>query len=102
MMAPSPGSRNAAMASARPCEEPLAISTPEVPGSRPSRAALNERVVEATGRFQAMAVTRPPFWSGYRVVPHNMEFWTRDPHRLHERIVFERRDGRWTRSFLFP
>jgi pyridoxamine 5'-phosphate oxidase len=67
-----------------------------------SRAALNERVVEAAGRFEAKPVTRPPFWSGYRVVPQTIEFWTRDPHRLHERIRFERRDGAWARSFLFP
>ena len=67
-----------------------------------SPAALNARVVEATGQFEGKPVTRPPFWSGYRVVPQTMEFWTRDPHRLHERILFERRDGAWARSFLFP
>ena len=67
-----------------------------------SRAALNERVAEATGRFEGKPVARPPFWSGYRLVPRTIEFWTRDPHRLHERILFARRDGAWTQSFLFP
>jgi pyridoxamine 5'-phosphate oxidase len=68
-----------------------------------SRAALVSRVREAGAKFAAgAAVTRPPFWSGYRLVPDRIEFWTRDPHRLHDRVLYERRDGAWTRSFLFP
>jgi pyridoxamine 5'-phosphate oxidase len=67
-----------------------------------SRAALDARVVDATSRFEGKAVSRPPFWGGYRVVPQAIEFWTRDPHRLHERTLFERRDGAWTRVLLYP
>jgi pyridoxamine 5'-phosphate oxidase len=68
-----------------------------------SRLALEARVGEAAAKFAAgAAVTRPPFWSGYRLVPDRIEFWTRDPHRLHDRVLYERRDGAWTRSFLFP
>jgi pyridoxamine 5'-phosphate oxidase len=68
-----------------------------------SRAALDARVRELTAKFAADAqVQRPPFWSGYRLVPDRLEFWTRDPHRLHDRVLYERRDGAWSRSFLFP
>ena len=68
-----------------------------------SRLALDARVREAAAKFAAgAAVTRPPFWSGYRLVPDRIEFWTRDPHRLHDRVLYERRDGQWARSFLFP
>jgi pyridoxamine 5'-phosphate oxidase len=67
-----------------------------------SRAALDARVVDATSRFEGTAVSRPPFWGGYRVVPQAIEFWTRDPHRLHERMLFERRDAAWTRALLYP
>jgi pyridoxamine 5'-phosphate oxidase len=67
-----------------------------------SRAALDERVVAAAARFATGTVPRPEFWSGYRVVPDAIEFWTRHPHRLHDRRLFERRDGVWTESFLFP
>jgi len=68
-----------------------------------SRAALDARVREATAKFDAgAAVARPPFWSGYRLVPDRIEFWTRDPHRLHDRVLYERRDGAWSRTLLFP
>jgi pyridoxamine 5'-phosphate oxidase len=67
-----------------------------------SRAALDARTVEIERRFAGAPVTRPPFWSGYRVVPRSMEFWTRDPARLHERILYRREGGAWDRTLLFP
>lgn len=67
-----------------------------------SRASLEERVRSVQARFDGGAVSRPPFWSGFRVVARSVEFWTRDPARLHERVIFQRRDGGWERSLLFP
>jgi pyridoxamine 5'-phosphate oxidase len=67
-----------------------------------SRDALSERVRAAASRFETGTVSRPPFWSGFRVVPEVIEFWTRDPHRLHDRARYERRNGAWVRSLLFP
>ena len=72
--------------------------------SRPlaDRAALDERVREADARFAGTLVTRPPFWSGYRLAASSIEFWTRDQARLHERVLFTCVHGPWTRSLLFP
>jgi pyridoxamine 5'-phosphate oxidase len=67
-----------------------------------SREALAERVGETAARFDGRPVERPPFWGGYRLVPDTIEFWTRDPHRLHERVHYERSGGEWRRSLLFP
>ena len=67
-----------------------------------TRAELEARVHEVEIRFKDAAVTRPPFWSGFRVVARSIEFWTRDPARLHERVVYQRGDGQWTRALLYP
>jgi pyridoxamine 5'-phosphate oxidase len=67
-----------------------------------SRESLDRRVQEIQERFESGTVTRPPFWSGFRVVPDAIEFWTRHPARLHERALFTREDGRWVRTLLYP
>jgi pyridoxamine 5'-phosphate oxidase len=66
------------------------------------RLALEKRVAEVGLRFGLGKVTRPPHWSGYRVIPQTMEFWRDRPFRLHERLVFDRAADGWTTRRLYP
>jgi pyridoxamine 5'-phosphate oxidase len=66
------------------------------------RFDLEKRVAEFTAKFHIGEVPRPEFWSGYRVSPMLIEFWTDKPFRLHERLVYHRADDGWTTETLYP
>ncbi|WP_343684753.1 pyridoxamine 5'-phosphate oxidase [Asticcacaulis sp.] len=72
--------------------------------SRPleSRFALEKRVAEYGLKFGIGAVPRPPHWTGFRIVPTEMEFWRDKPFRLHDRLKFERAGDGWVKSKLYP
>jgi pyridoxamine 5'-phosphate oxidase len=74
--------------------------------SRPleSRFALEKAVALITAKFGLGEIPRPPYWSGFRVIPLEIEFWHERPFRLHERVVFRRTSSSepWTRTRLYP
>jgi pyridoxamine 5'-phosphate oxidase len=74
--------------------------------SRPlaSRAELEAAVAGIEQKYASGPVSRPPHWIGYRLVPLYVEFWTEQPFRLHERIVFSRETpaAPWSRERLYP
>lgn len=47
-------------------------------------------------------VQRPPFWSGFKVVPKSIEFWQKGEFRLHTRKKFIRNGDRWNKELLYP
>jgi pyridoxamine 5'-phosphate oxidase len=74
--------------------------------SRPleTRFALEKRVAALTAKFGLGDIPRPPHWSGFRVLPLEMEFWASRPFRLHDRLVFRRQalSEPWGRVRLYP
>jgi pyridoxamine 5'-phosphate oxidase len=53
-------------------------------------------------RFADGDVPRPSRWSGFRVAPGRIEFWTDRAHRLHERRLFLRDGEGWREGLLYP
>jgi len=66
------------------------------------RAELDRRFAEMERRFAEGPVPRPPFWSGFRLVPDRIEFWEGRENRLHDRLLYVREDGAWTAKTLAP
>ena len=48
-------------------------------------------------------VPRPDHWSGWLLLPNEVEFWLSAPARLHERLIYKAQaDGAWDQSLLYP
>ncbi len=90
-----------------------------------SRAVLEQRMQDVTAQYSrdgdggantgdehnsdALAVPRPPHWSGFLLRPDYMEFWHDGDNRLHDRFAFQlQADGApvnadaWQISRLYP
>jgi pyridoxamine 5'-phosphate oxidase len=68
-----------------------------------SRADLEAKVAEVEERFKDQGeVPRPEKWGGFVLVADTIEFWAGRRSRLHDRIRFVRREGRWDSVRLQP
>jgi pyridoxamine 5'-phosphate oxidase len=71
--------------------------------SRP--LASREELVERFRRFAEEhpgEVPRPPHWCGFCVHAEQIEFWINGENRLHDRFLFTRESGHWSRTRLYP
>ncbi len=68
----------------------------------PNRAILETQIAEEDYRFPGDDVPRPPYWGGYRVLPHAFEFWQGRPNRVHDRIAYVRDGEAWRIARLSP
>jgi pyridoxamine 5'-phosphate oxidase len=47
-------------------------------------------------------VPRPPHWSGWRILPNEIEFWVDGEGRIHERLNSINNNGKWIKEILYP
>ncbi len=86
----------------RPRERQLAAWASKQSEPLASREELLQRYRDYEQQFAGRPIPRPPFWSGYRVVPDWFEFWIGHENRLNERILYVKQNGQWTRTLLHP
>lgn len=67
-----------------------------------SRAVLEGRVADIAAKYKDQDIPRPPYWSGYLVVPEKIEFWQQGDGRLHDRFLFTRTGDGWDLTRLNP
>ena len=47
-------------------------------------------------------VPRPKHWSGWNLVPNEIEFWLDVKDRIHERLLYTKVDNNWEKNLLSP
>ncbi len=47
-------------------------------------------------------VPRPPHWSGWRILPKEIEFWLDGEGRIHERLNYVNKKDKWVKEILYP
>lgn len=67
----------------------------------PNREWLDEQVKACEKKF-SKEVKRPDFWGGFRLIPSYFEFWQGQSSRLHDRIVYEQKNGVWDKKRIAP
>jgi pyridoxamine 5'-phosphate oxidase len=67
-----------------------------------AREDLEMKYREIEAQYEGKSVARPPFWGGFRIVPHRIEFWYGRPDRLHDRIRYEKEGDTWRIDRLYP
>jgi pyridoxamine 5'-phosphate oxidase len=73
--------------------------------SRPisSRALLMQQFESMKNKFAKGEIPVPDFWGGFRVKPHELEFWQGGTARLHDRFQYSlRENGAWDIQRLEP
>jgi len=69
----------------------------------PNRAQLDSTLAELIDRYRDAEIPLPPYWGGFRLVPHSVEFWHGRPNRLHDRLCYTREpDSSWSIRRLSP
>ena len=61
-----------------------------------------EKIKSYEKKYPTNNIPRPPYWSGWRLVPSEIEFWLDGEGRIHERLNFTKKNGNWEKGLLYP
>jgi pyridoxamine 5'-phosphate oxidase len=60
-----------------------------------ARGILESKFLEMKEKFKNGEIPLPSFWGGYKVKFNKVEFWQGRENRLHDRFIYELKDGVW-------
>ena len=68
-----------------------------------NRSEFLDKIKEFEKKFSDKNnVPRPSHWSGWRIIPNEIEFWLEVKNRSHERLNYRRKKDKWIREVLYP
>lgn len=86
----------------RPRASQLSASASRQSAKLADRDVLVQRRRRLARQYRAAAVPRPSSWTGFRLIPDSLEFWTHRDNRLHHRELFIRTGRGWRVGLLSP
>lgn len=67
-----------------------------------SRAVLEDAFNALLAANASTPLMRPQHWGGYQVFPDTMEFWQGRESRLHDRLLYSKKENEWQHARLAP
>ena len=68
-----------------------------------SRDTFLKKIAEFEKKYPDQnKVPRPPHWSGWRILPKEIEFWLDGEGRVHERLNYINNNDEWIKKILYP
>lgn len=87
----------------RPRESQIAAWASSQSKAISSKSMLLNQFESLKQKFSHGEIPLPDFWGGYRVIPHEIEFWQGGRHRLHDRFQYRLQEGdAWIIERLSP
>lgn len=69
----------------------------------PDKDFLNNKFAELEANFSNYKkIPLPEYWGGYVLDPIEIEFWQGRPSRLHDRILYSKKNNQWSKTRLAP
>lgn len=70
----------------------------------PNRTELEAQLKQVEATFSGVEdIPTPQHWGGYRILPERVEFWQGRPNRLHDRLLYTKKEGEiWGIERLWP
>ncbi len=94
---------NASYFLSRPKDSQIAAYASRQSQPLSAKAALLSQFAQLKQKFADQALPVPDFWGGYRIRPHQIEFWQGGKDRLHDRFEYNlAEDSRWQVQRLMP
>lgn len=88
--------------SSRPRDSQLAAWASDQSSEIPDRSFLENKFTHYKTKYNGIPVPRPVHWGGYMVIPDLFEFWEDRENRLHDRVEYRKKEGKWIISRLAP
>lgn len=86
----------------RPHESQISAVISRQSTELPDREALEELWEIEKAKWLNKKIDRPEYWGGYLIKPTRIEFWQGRPHRLHDRICYQKSIDGWKIKRLSP